>query len=345
VCVCDMSLSICGMGTVTSLGRTTEETATAYEQGRRCFQETPVVGLDGQRLIASLAMPFTPAFTGLTRAMALARPALAECLGQVRDMARRRTALLLCLPFVPPEEVHAAGSELLASIASSLATTHRISVSALLPFEMGHAACFVALRRAAEFLAGDVADQCVVGGVQSIGEQAILERLDLQDQVRSARVPDGPVPGEAAAFLCLRRAEDEPGVPLVQGFSYAHERAPGSTPGPGMIGTIAGAFAMWSGDPNAVAFLAADLGGTDEHARSAALADLRIAWPGRELPALLHPADQLGDIGAASAPLLLGLAARRLMSLPRGLAGMVLCSSPNTLRGATIVTRPFMAEA
>jgi 3-oxoacyl-[acyl-carrier-protein] synthase-1 len=330
---------------VTSLGRTTEETAIAYEQGRRSFQQTPVVGFDGQRLVASLALPLNPELTGLTRTTALCRPALAECLAQAAGASGRRTALLLCLPFVPQEEVLPAGSELLASIASSLATTHRISVTALLPLELGHAGCFVALRRAAELLADDVADQCVVGGVQSVGEQAILERLDLQDQVRSGRVPGGPVPGEAAAFLCLRRAEDEPSASIVQAFSYAHEPVHGLPVGFGMFSAIAGAIGVWNGDPSRIAFLAANLGGTDEDARRAAVAGLRIAWPARELPTMLHPADQLGDIGSASAPLLIALAARRLGALPRGSTAMALCSSSTTLRGATIVTRPFMAEA
>jgi hypothetical protein len=63
-----LPLCLCGMGMVTAISQTAEETFTAYEAGIRGFRQTPVLGLDGQPLVASLAMPVSPELTGLTRA-------------------------------------------------------------------------------------------------------------------------------------------------------------------------------------------------------------------------------------------------------------------------------------
>jgi len=348
-----LPLCICGMGMVTALGQTAEETFTAYEAGVRGFRRTSVLGLDGQPLIASLAMPVSPELIGLTRAIALARPALTECLGQVTDAAGRRTALLLCTPpldavqlgpqlarAAPFDDLRTAWSQLLALVASELETNHRVPVRALLTFETGHAAGVVALRRAAQLLESGAVEQCILGGVDSAGERTLLERLDLLDQIPSNRVPHGVVPGEAAAFLCLRRAASRCPAVIVAGASYAHEHASWPATGDGLMTAVTNALAAWGGDPRVVAFMAADLHGRREHAASAAYAALRTVWPTQALPTLIHPADQLGNVGAASAPLLLGIAARRLLVAPRGSAALVVCSSSATLRGAAVVARP-----
>jgi 3-oxoacyl-[acyl-carrier-protein] synthase-1 len=345
------ALRIAGMGMVSAIGLTANETCTSIESGVRRFRETPILGLSGHPLIASLVVPVSAELTLAERASLLLEPALAECIAQAKMQRRARTALLLCTPpqRLPPlpepfasvfGEAGAAWGDLPELVTQRIHDAHGLRVQTTALFDGGHAAGIEALGRAAELLASDEVDQCLLGGVDSAGARGILERLDLLGESKSARVPTGLIPGEASAFLCLVRAHEGPREqPCVHVASAWHTReaSPETASGDALTVAMAGALAAWGGDPRAVRLLLADLNGDRGRARESAFATLRTLFRAGALPEIAHPADRLGDIGASSAPLLLGLAARRLESLALGSAAMVTCASSSPLRAAAVL--------
>ncbi len=65
------ALRIEGMGMFTAVGMTAEETWSAVARRVQSPRETPLVGLDGRPIVASLALPIAPGLTGLACTLAV----------------------------------------------------------------------------------------------------------------------------------------------------------------------------------------------------------------------------------------------------------------------------------
>ena len=339
-------------GMVTSVGHTLEDAFTSIHAGIARFRETHLVGLEGRRLLASPVMPVSRDHVGLARALALARPALRECLAGRRDPPPPgRTALLLC---TSRREAQPAWDGLGGALAAELDSLG-VDVPEALRFqvERGHAGGMIALSRARELLDAALADECLLAGVDSQCEPDVLQVLDLVGWTKSSRARSGYIPGEAAVVLCLRA--HGPGA-RIAGWSFAEERAPlEGRPSTGSALTAAAAHAIdqWGGAPRALAHVYADLNGERGRAKEWAMTASRTLWGEGVQPELVHPADCVGDLGAAAMPLLTALAARRLSTLRNarersataaqqadaelGAASLVLASSSTALRGAAVV--------
>jgi 3-oxoacyl-[acyl-carrier-protein] synthase-1 len=87
----------------------------------------------------------------------------------------------------------------------------------------------------------------------------------------------------------------------------------------------------WGGQAATIDTVAIDLNGQRERSKEWCFAAMRTAYRARTAPVLLHPADRLGDVGAATTPLLVGLLASHRAR--RG-AALAVASSTDGLRGA-----------
>lgn len=337
-------LSVAGVGMSTSIGTTARETLAALLAGRRNATALSLVDLRGDRVVGCFALPVSPELCGLQRALALVRPALEECLSEAGGSSGP-TALFLCTPvtwggfaeaFVPVlgplPEPWPALVDVLVDDLRGCGIGVPVGMRVLLPH--GHAAGALALRRACELFERGEAAQALIVGVDAHGDRATLERLDLLGVLRSRRSPGGFVPGEAAVVLCIRPALDPPAGPgLVQGLGLAHEAEVPSA-ARALTGAIRDAMTEWSGTPAAVGMVAIDLNGERARAREWTFAAMRTLHREGAVPVLIHPADRLGDVGAATLPLLLGVLSR----CPRDdSAALVVASSMHGLRGAVMV--------
>jgi 3-oxoacyl-[acyl-carrier-protein] synthase-1 len=160
-----------------------------------------------------------------------------------------------------------------------------------------------------------VADLCLVGAVDSLLDSTLLQAYLEADRLKVPGVSSGIIPGEAAGFLVLERESDarRRGAPLLAHVdAVALEQDPPWTPqapvgGQALTRALQVVLAAVGG-ADGFAHVINDLNGERWRFLEWALIKTRCL---RGLPRgwrLWHPADSLGDVGAASGLVAVGLA-------------------------------------
>lgn len=173
----------------------------------------------------------------------------------------------------------------------------------------GRAGTFLALERAVADLSAKKITAALVGGVDSLIREEVLARLDEAEILRSAGRPQGVMPGEAAAFLVLARADGlgqrkTPPLGLVLSAARTEEPTAGTdepNKGQGLSEAIRAArkAAPLSRRPLTIC----DLNGDRYRGLEWSIAMLRTMGDLRGDAPLWHPADCVGDTGAAAGAL------------------------------------------
>lgn len=343
---------ILGIGVVTAVGLGAAETAAAVRAGIVGFQETPfrderdepiVMAMVGDEHLPEIADAVEERFTFFereARMLALAGAALAECAAGIDGI--EQAPLLLAAPEAreggePPIE-----PRFLEPLALQSGVPFELAQSRV--FAVGRAAGFLALDEALRRIAARDEPCVLVGGVDSHYDEDLLEALDEEGRLRAPGVFDGFVPGEAAAFLAIAA----PGVAARRGLrpiAVIDAAAVGEEPGhlysaepyrgEGLHAAIRRALEAAPGPP--VRTVYAGFNGEHLGAKEWGVAYLRNRPRFAERLRLEHPADCLGDTGAAMGPLLLALSAIGLGRGYRRSPCLVWCSSDRAPRGAALV--------
>lgn len=254
----------------------------------------------------------------------LALPALDEALERAGLSRRDWSGVLLSLSLRPPAEP-ATAAEMGRYVLEAMYADGALPKprAAAVRFD-GHASGAVAMVDAVRALRAGERDCCVVGGAETFLDPDAIAALDLSFRLRSERSPDGYLPGEAAAFIVLETAAHaaERGVkPLatVAGYGLAEEPHPLGADEPcaavGLCDAIRQAArraARGGGDSAPATWVLSDQNGERHRAKEWALAITRLSElldPGLEL---WHPAENFGDTGSASVPLLAAMAAETM---------------------------------
>jgi 3-oxoacyl-[acyl-carrier-protein] synthase-1 len=191
-----------------------------------------------------------------------------------------------------------------------------------------------------------VADYVLAGGVDSFRDLFILGTLDAEQRVKSEDNLDGFVPGEGAAFLLLASAAAvirnnlQPLAhvsDVAMGFEKGHLYSSEPYRGDGLSTTLTQAFA--SGASSApIAEVFSSMNGESHWAKEWGVSFLRNRnWFGPELR-LHHPAEFVGDVGAAFGAVAVALAAHGMRGYYRRSPTMVIGSSDRGQRAAVVVT-------
>jgi len=211
-------------------------------------------------------------------------------------------------------------------------------------FPLGRASAFAALEAAIQFIGTGRGDAAIVGGVDTCLDARRLAHL-FQDKRLLSASPDGFVPAEGAAFLLLSRSaqSEENPLCLLSGFGSAQGLTHVDPNKPHLGEELSLAIEAMRGgsfqptEPAGVTF--AGLNGESIWAKEWGVAHLRH----RELFApdsmLEHPADRLGDMGAAMGAALLVLADAALVNGHRDGPALVWCASDEGLRGCAWLQR------
>ncbi|OFX20007.1 MAG: hypothetical protein A2V77_18140 [Anaeromyxobacter sp. RBG_16_69_14] len=180
----------------------------------------------------------------------------------------------------------------------------------------GHASVLALCEEACAALRKGEIEVAIVGGADSYLFREWLAPLDRERRLKCGRVPDGFRPGEAAGLIVLElraRAAKRGVQPWATVRATAARQASGATgrqPAPGAA--LAGVVEELTAAAPAPPIVVADLNGERWRMKEWGYALARL---GSRLPAPLaleHPALQLGDVGAASAGVLVALAVQFL---------------------------------
>ncbi len=347
------STFLCGVGMFTPVGTTAAESAAAVRAGISRYVESDVMNSRFQPMTLCLLPdeviePLEASLEGknftarLRRLVCLASPALREAMANVTSQLTSdvTTPLFLAGPEPYPGQPEPADASLLDHIAVQSGVEFERSRSAY--FGSGRAGGIRAIEAAMEHLQAG-GETALVGGVDSYLDLHLLALLDAEGRVLADGVMDSFAPGEGAAFLLLasRSACDlhgltpiaelrEPALALEPGHRYSEEYYLGT-------GLAAAVTSSLSGFGETVQSVFVSFNGESFSAKEWSVAAVRNAEFLAEDLQMEHPADCVGDLGAAIGPLLVGLAAIGMYNGFVPAPSLVWCSSDGSPRGAVCV--------
>ena len=313
------AVAVAGVGARSAIGANAPETSRAARAGIGNLTERSF--LRGRRtgapVTAALDAGLDPRVPPLVRLQVLATAAALEALDAAGATANGLPLGLLCAmsPDRPGLDVRAR-HEVVQAVAKNIGPS--VSHRHCQILATGHDGGVAAMFHAARMLNRREIGACLVGGVESCADLAFLDWLDWQGRLKSEDRPFGIFPGEAAAFLLLLPAHLVPADgdarrPWIASLAHGHEPTPWYTGRPslarGLTTAIAGVFAPPALKPLRADVVYADLNGEPWRADEWTAAYLRTAENHGEPLHMRHPADCWGDVGAASAPLLMAMAA------------------------------------
>ena len=185
-------------------------------------------------------------------------------------------------------------------------------------FAGGHAGGFEAFADALSALRQGKFRFCMVAGADSYHDSRILAGLDSQGRLKSKNNKDGLIPGEAACAVLLETRASAlqrkaPILAVIRGIGMADEPATINTDRPssgrGLTRAVRMAFPE-ENHPADILWAAGDLNGESYKAGEWGLCQVALPAFFHSLKHVWHPADAIGDVGAASGPVLVSLVAR-----------------------------------
>ena len=338
---------------MTAVGLSSAETAASVRAGTMRFEETSWLdrGYD-PFVLATVPDDGLPDLedtvakeTGLThrenRMLRLGTMPLRECLKPIAESGKT-IGLALALPDtqtkLPLDE-----TEFLKRYAKQ--TGGRFDLDGSIPGFSGRAGGLLAVGRAAELIREESVDLMLAGGIDTFLSLYVLAALDQQQRVKSARNLDGFIPGEGAGLLLLASLEaaSKAGLkplavlsPVVEGFEEGHLYSDKAYQGDGLSGTLEELFGQRD-DDDPIQDVFCSMNGESHWGKEWGVAFMRNQDAFDPDHAIHHPADCFGDTGAASGPLLVGLAALGISTGLRSGPALVYCSSDHGQRAALIV--------
>lgn len=303
-------LAVLASGLVCGLGLTAEESCTAIRCGINNFQETRFIGQDGEWLIASEVTLEEP-WRGHAKLARMAARAIGECLTAAAEVvAPERVPVLLCVAEEHrPGRLSGLDSLLMQEVATLLG--HPLHpASRIVP--QGRVGGAIALLNARQFLAAKH-PRVVVAGVDSYLIAQTLMAYDGEDRLLTKENSNGFIPGEAAGAVLLAQQETEgPQAPLLlTGLGFGREPAHYGSGKPlraeGLVQAIRAALAEAGIGLQDCDYRIADVSGEQYRFKEAALAITRILRDRKVWFGLWHPADCIGEVGAATLPAMLAM--------------------------------------
>lgn len=210
----------------------------------------------------------------------------------------------------------------------------------------GRAAGIEAIGFIFRYLSESLHDYFLVGASDSYLDYSRLYPLSKADRLRVEGNTDGFVPGEAACFLLLTRRPEQA---MVRQGQLIALHVPGIADEVGHLSSqepyrgdgLADAFrqALVGCAAKGVDAIYSSLNGEHFWGKEYGVAYARHHEYFHDPVKVEHPADCYGDLGSATAPTLIALAAEDLFKYPKSRAHLVYSSSDGPKRGAIVVEK------
>lgn len=313
--------AIVGVGAFTSLGLTSLQTAFVLRTGMPGFAPCALADENGEAVTFGLLPTVDPALVGTERAAEIAAPALAEACMPLRPFADQlRVGVVLAVDeWLSVKDTWGAANPAAEMIRAIDARARQLLPhSKVTPVARGAAGPAFVLPDAIAALEAGSIDALVFGGVHTDYEPARIRAIEAQGRLFSPNNLDALIPGEAAAFVTLLRADvaRRAGLEIFAsiesiggGFEKANpDNDESAYEAKGLTTAFRAATKPLVDDKRTAGWILGDL--TFEMWRlsewQAAITRTRTSWG--EPYTADNPAQRLGHLGAAALPLLIAYA-------------------------------------
>ncbi len=340
---------IAALGASTPIGRDAWSSAAAVRAGISGFAQHPyMIDTAGEPMRVAPAPWLDVTCEGRERFEALLFPSIEQALAPLNAASpprRFRIGLALGLPASRPGLASTLEADLRASVLDRF--RHEFAGAAI--FASGHAAGLIGMHAGCAKITSDAFDACIVAGVDSYLAPETLEWLEEHDQLHGAGPLNnawGFIPGEAAgaallvsgALLELLRVD-----PLARVMSIGRGVEPNRMKtetvciGEGLTAAFREALRGLPAEAK-VTDVFCDMNGEPYRADEFAFATLRTKECFTSAANFVAPADCWGDLSAATAPLLIALAAiAGVKGYANGPYALIWASSEGGERGAALI--------
>jgi len=218
-------------------------------------------------------------------------------------------------------------------------------------FHDGHVAALLALDAAGQIISENTASRCLVVAVDSGVLDPNLDRLDQAWRLKSQRNVDGFVPGEAGVAILVESADsaERRGATVLARLGEVgtgEETNPASSDVQSTATGLSGAIGIACPDAteSPIRWVICDLNGESYRGHEWGVALTRLGSK-LQSPVIWHPAENTGDVGAASAALHVCIASS---AFSRGYApadrALVWCASDSNRRAACVIGAPGTSQ-
>ncbi|MDA7418773.1 hypothetical protein PGB34_20560 [Xenophilus arseniciresistens] len=295
-----MPLSIHKTGLVTSVGLSAPASCAAFRAKISNPSQTHFIDSRGEWIMAH-AVPLEQPWRGLTKLSRMAAMAIGEVLEDVPTEQWRHIPLLLCVAEPQrPGRLRGVDDELFERVEKEL-DAHFSPLSAIVPH--GRVSVAVALEQARRLMQAQGVPQVVVAAADSLLHGATLSHYERADRLLTPVNSNGFMPGEGAGALLLGAPVGQAGEMLCTGIGFGVERAHIDSEEPlraeGLVQAVRQALADAGCQMQHIDYRITDVSGEQYYFKEAALALSRILRVRKEEFDIWHPAESMGESGAA----------------------------------------------
>ncbi len=349
----EKKIAIIDIGMITAVGLNAAQTTASVRAGISGYSETSIYDKRFNPFTMAILPedvfpPLTKEIneqTGLTarqiRMLRLATPALQEAVKNAT--AIEEIPLFLGVPEAFPDRPLPVEESFLQNLSDQSEIMFNITASKI--YAIGRAAGLFALKYAMDSILSGENTFALVGGIDTYVDLYLLGTLDKESRILATGIMDGFVPGEGAGFMLLTgavNAKENNLAPfsflssVCTGFEEGHLYSENPYQGNGLATTFTDLFANNKSD-NPIETVYSSMNGENHWAKEWGVAFMRNQKYFNTEHGMFHPAEFIGDTGAASGILFTGMAAIGIKREHIKNPCLITCSSDFGERAATIV--------
>jgi 3-oxoacyl-[acyl-carrier-protein] synthase-1 len=293
-------LAITGTGMVTGVGLDVSSSCAAIRCAIDNFQETRFMDNDGEWIMGSEIQLEQP-WRGKTKLIKMAAAAINECLANNKQIVPSSTPLLLCLSEHGRKgRVIEDDAQFFLDLQNELKLVFHSKSRVI---AQGHISIAVALKHARLLIHELKVGHILIAATDSLLVAPTLSHYEENERLLTSQNSNGFIPGEAGAALIIEPAAKQENQLICHGLGLGVEKAHVDSEEPlradGLTAAIKESLVDAGCGEGFLDFKITDTSGEQYYFKEASLAFSRIDRTKREEFDFWHPADCIGEVGAA----------------------------------------------